>query len=518
MSSSVEAMAVPGGLGAQPQLSEACSLTPDDVVKLAAVDSNFYSRAFFPRAVRMPSPSMHRAVWNALEVPGRRLINIQMMRDGAKTTLLRLFTAKRVAYGMSRTILYLGKSDAHATRSLGWIRNQVMNNTAWAMTYGLRKGETFNDTESVIINTLLDARIWIVAMGINGSVRGVNLDDYRPDLIILDDVIDDENAGTPAGRVKTSERIHGAVKESLAPESECEDAKLVLLNTPVGAEDASMQALKDQEFFSLRFPCWTLETEFLPVEQRVSSWPERYPSDGLRRAKAMAALRGQSHIFSREKECRIVSPESAPLQATWLRFYEEYPPRHTMQVCMAIDPVPKPTPQAIAKGLHKRDFEALAVWGRVHHDYFLLEYLMNRGHDPGWTLSSFWYLALKWQPRMIRIESVAYQVTLSWIITQSMKEKGIYYVIDEFIDKREKIMRITDTFAPLGSHNHIHVRQEHLDFIQQWNELDTSPHLDVIDASASAVIHLAGQQINQDLEAEYSVHYEKIPDSAYGCP
>jgi hypothetical protein len=492
------------------------------LVKLAAVNSQLYEQAFFPKTTRQAPASFHPALWGALEGNQRRLVNIMVMRDGAKTTKLRLFMSKRVAYGVSRTILYLGKSDSHATRSLDWLRNQVLTNTFWATTFGLEPGRVFNSENATIHNKILSTTSTIVALGINGSVRGINIDDYRPDLIVLDDAIDDDNASTPSGRMKTAERIHGAIKESLAPRSEAPMAKMVMLNTPIGAEDASVTALKDPEWYSLRFPCWTIETEDLPIEERMSSWEERYPTEEVRAAKRMSLQMGRAHIFSREKECKIVSPETAPLRKQWLQYYTATPARDEMTIVYSIDPVPKPTEAAVLKGLHRRDFEAHAVWGKWKADgkdrYYLLEYLLNKGHEPSWSVATFLHLALKWRPRTVTVDSVAYQTTLAWLLTQAMKEKGAYFVIEEKQDRRNKKSRILDTFQPLGPHESIYIRQEHSDFEDQWVNLETTPHDDLIDASAWAVESLHTMAINESLSAEYSVSYERIPDTAYGCP
>lgn len=491
----------------------------DDIVRMAAVDSQFYESTFFPKTCRMAPASFHPALWRVLEASRNRLKNIQVTRDGAKTTKLRLFISKRIAYGVSRTILYVGKSDSHATNSLDWVRKQVMTNTRWAQTYGLEPGKTFNSDRATIINKTLDLEINILAAGINGSLRGLNIDDYRPDLIVLDDAIDDDNATTVLGRQKTAERIHGAIKESLAPATEAPLASLVMLNTPIAMEDASMVALTDPEWVSFRFSCWTAETEDGPIDQRMSSWEERYPTETLRAQKRMAMSQGRGHIFSREKECRIVSPETAPLRREWLRHYDIAPPRDQMRIVMAIDPVPKPSDKAIEKGLHRRDFEVHSVWGRCQSGYFLLDWLANRGHEPSWSVTSFWYLALKWRPRMICVEAVAYQATLAWILTQSMKEKGTYFVIKELQgERRSKKMRILDTFQPLGPAGVIHIPRHASDFEDQWCNLETAAHDDHIDAASMAVAELHGEKINEDLMAEYSVSYDRIPDSAMGCP
>lgn len=482
-------------------------------MQLGAVDSIFYSQYYFPRTFRQQPAPFHRGVWAALERPNTRLINLQIMRDGAKTTLLRAYTSKRIAYALSRTILYIGKSEGHAVRSVDWIRTQVVNNRKWADQFGLRKGDKFQGTEAQIYHGVEKEPIWIVAVGIEGSVRGINLDDFRPDLIVLDDVVDDENASTPEGRKKTTERVHGAIKESLAPESECPDAKLVMLNTPIAKEDASMEAMNDPEWFSLRFGCWTPETENLALEERQSSWPERYPDATLRKQKTFALRAGRAHIFNREKECRITSPETSDLRAGNLKFWQTMPERNQMIVVVACDPVPKPTVKQIATGMVKKDYEVWQAWGRVGGNCYLLEEQAMKGHTPAWSVMIAFQMYLRWRPRKFIIESVGYQSTLAWILSQAMKTKGMYFLIEEKDDKRSKYTRIIDAFQASSAEGAIYIHESNHDFISQWTDYPDVAHDDHLDCGAWAVEDLLGQHVNENaaIDAEFSVEDDNTP-------
>src|SRR5215469_1619634 len=110
--------------GEEARIEEA-RISVGELVKLCAVDSDLYSRYFFPNAARQSSPSFLKRVWYDLENPASRFVNLRIFRGGSKTTTLRLFTSKRIAYGISRTILYIGASEAHATRSVRWLQRAI---------------------------------------------------------------------------------------------------------------------------------------------------------------------------------------------------------------------------------------------------------------------------------------------------------------------------------------------------------------------------------------------------------
>ena len=464
------------------------TLSSRELIELGAVDSDFFTHTFFPKTVRLSSPPFHTEIWKILE-SSARYVNIQVFRDGAKTSLLRMYTAKRIAYALSSTILYIGKSEGHATRSVRWIRRQIETNRRFAGTFRLSPGKKWQDMECEIIHGLVERPITILALGITGSTRGVNVDDYRPDLIVVDDVIDEENSATAEQRQKITGLIYGALMNSLAPATETPDAKLAMLQTPLNREDASVLALDDRTWTSARFGVWTKETEHLPLAEQESVWPERYPSATLREEKEGYINRNQLSMWLREKECKIVSPETSAFKPNWLRKYDLEP--ENMYTIMAIDPVPPPSDKQIAQGLRKKDYEALVVMGRKGPNFYLLDYSLNRGHEPDWTIMEFFRLALKWHPRRVIIEAVAYQRTLLWLLKKAMTHQRRYYVVEPFTDQRSKFDRIVDAFSGPASNGHFYIQESHNDFITQFSDYPDVQHDDLLDAGSIALSALA---------------------------
>lgn len=498
----------------------------DELIELCAVDTALYEKTFFPDTARMEPALFHGEMMQLLDSL-ERYCNMQVFRGGAKTTKVRVYTSKRIAYGISRTIVIVGKNQDHAIRSVAWIKKQVEENKLWRETFGLEKGEKWTDSEIHIRNRRAGTATWVVAFGITGSVRGVNFDDYRPDLILIDDVVAEENSLTEEQRDKTMKLVFGALKESLTPATESEFAKMVILQTPQAFEDVSQRAMKDLQFKSVQYGCWTKETEDLPLEQRESSWPARYPSETLRAEKRAAIARNELSIFSREMECKLINAELSRFKEDWLQYYgplekEPEPDWSEMWVEMAIDPVPPPSEAAIAKGLKGKDYEVFAVVGRKAGKYYLLETSMNRGHEPSWTIAEFFRLANKWRPKKTLIETVAYQKTLEWLLRQAMKQVGRYWVVEGFDDRRQKYHRIVDGISGVSSNRQLFIhRERHIEFCSQFVAYPNVPHDDVIEAVAVALTSLSrGGMPGGKEEYDVKAMEEHIPDLDYqrGAP
>lgn len=458
-----------------------------ELIALGATDSEFFARTFFPKTTRQRSPQFHREVDRILDSDAR-LISLQMFRGSAKTSKLRIYGAKRIAYGLSHTILWVGKSQEHAIHSVKWLKKQIEYNRLYSQTFQLTPGSKWQDVEIEIKHGLDEYPITVLAFGITGSIRGVNIDDYRPDLIILDDILDEENTATLQQRQKTEALVYGALKDSLAPKSDVPDAKMVMLQTPHNIEDVSMKSLKDPEWISARFGCWTRATENSSLTMRESVWPERIPSAELREEKSNAIRRNQLSIFTREKECRIISAETSAFKAPWLQYYDQ--PPDDCYCVLAIDPVPPPSELEVEKGLAGKDSEAIVIVGKHAGKYILLDYSMNTGHDPSWTASECFRLSFKWRPKRWVVESVAYQRVLAWLLRKAMQEQRKYYPIREFTDKRKKYSRILDALNGISSNGQFLIKKEMADFIQQFSEYPNVAHDDLLDAVSIAISDL----------------------------
>lgn len=482
------------------------ALSLNEAIDLGATDGVFFSHYHFPRTVRQISPEFHYLLWNALTNPLYRLLLFQVFRGGAKTTLARIFTAWEISYYFANTIVYLGKSEDHAKRSAGWVQRQITRQTPWARAYGLGKGSQWQALEFEIYHGLFDQHIWVVATGIEGSIRGINIDDYRPDFILLDDVLTEDNSSTPDQCSKMEDLILGSVKQSLAPASERPNAKMLMLQTPLNKLDASMKAKADAEWHSVTVSCFTEESKDLTPDEQRSAWPERWSDATLKREKLFAVRRNKLSLWLREMECKLVDPETCAFKEDWWQYYARDEAEANLtgrkvilesrgKTVLVIDPTPPPSDIQIAKGLRDKDYECLMVVRRgveVPVKYYCVDYRTNKGHDPNWTLAMFWELVWQNNPTQIIVESVAYQRTLKWLIEEDMKRKGRYLPVkDRPKAKRSKYDKIVDPLNGPLSQRACYIHESHTMLKQQGTEFPNIVHEDVLECFAMGVEELS---------------------------
>lgn len=465
------------------------AISPQEAIRVGATSLTRYGRLFFPKTFRQVSPQFHDEIGNVLDDPENRNVAIEVFRDGAKTTLVRTLISRRIAYGISRTILVVSASQGHSILTLRWIKRQVEHNRAWAETFGLRKGSKWSDDHVEVHHKLFDTPVTIMALGITGQLRGYNIDDHRPDFIVCDDTSTDEAANSAGQRKKELNLVFGALLNSLTPRSECPDAKAVILDTPKSKFDLIEGCEADPEWKFLRFGIFGPDGE--------SRWPDRYPTADLLKSKEAAIRVGRLPMWMREKECKIISEELASFRAENLRFWDTLPERPTYVI--AIDPASSDSPEA--------DDNVVAVLAFHKDKVYLVDYKAATGQDPEMVKATVFEFARMWRPLGIVVESVAYQRVLAWYLERAMQEQRVFLPVYRVQDPRRKADRLVQALGETSGYQRLYCRPSHTKFIEQFTEYSplADMHDDVLDAVAIGVAWAEKQGVSDWIEGEYDV-------------
>lgn len=468
-------------------MAEHLPIPPAEAVRLGATSLTTYGKLFFPKTFRQASPQMHEEIGRALMNPEYRNVAIEIFRDGAKTTLLRAFTSQRIAYGISRTILFVSASQGHSILSLRWIKRQVEHNRLWANTFRLKKGSKWTDDHIEVIHEALDTPITILALGITGQLRGFNIDDHRPDLIICDDTSTDEASNSADQRGKQVNLVFGALFNSLAPRSEAPEAKAIILDTPKSKFDLIESCEKDADWKFFRFGIFD--------ENGESRWPQRYPTEELLAKKQAEIKVGRLAIWMREKECKVISEELASFKYENLRFWDTVPDR--MTVIISIDPASSEEKTA--------DDNVVMAVGFHRDQVYILDYKAAIGQDPDMVTATVFEFARRFRPLGIVVESISYQRVLAWYLEKKMREQRVYLPVWKIQDRRRKSDRIIQALGETSGYQRLHVLPSHTKFIEQYTEYapNADMHDDVVDAASMAITWSVNQGLEDWIEGDY---------------
>ena len=196
--------------------------------ELAAFDLSYFGRAYLPHYFVRPSPKFHEeldAIWTngvlkninpgedskAVDrEKGSRNV-VAAPRGHAKSTN---FTFKddlhAILYGYKHYIMILSDSSEQAEGFLEDIKTEIEDNGNIIMDFGELKGDKVWRTGVMLTKN----DIKVEAIGSGKKIRGRKHRNWRPDLIVLDDIENDENVNTPEQRRKLKSWFDKAVSKA----------------------------------------------------------------------------------------------------------------------------------------------------------------------------------------------------------------------------------------------------------------------------------------------------------------
>lgn len=200
-------------------------------------------RKSFPNAFKAPNGERHDRLWgwfDALEPGVKPPAQIEIWgRGGAKSQSAESCTAFVGEKGTRTYVLYVSgtqdQADKHvasiatmlAKRGIDRALNKYGNSKGWRRNQ-LRAANGFN----------------VEALGLDTAARGIKLDEFRPDLIILDDI--DEREDTPE---RTEKKIR-AISQTIIPAGSADCAVLFIQNLII-EDGIAAQLMEDRADFLL---------------------------------------------------------------------------------------------------------------------------------------------------------------------------------------------------------------------------------------------------------------------------
>lgn len=195
--------------------------------KLGAIDLEYFGRAYLPHYFARESPEFHHElddIWQKGVLKGKNPLTdakeisrmdgcrraIQAPRGHAKSTN---FTFKDGAhsalYGYKHYIIILSDSSDQADGFLTDLKTEFEDNAAIHEDFGNLEGKVWKTSVILLANGTK-----IEALGAGKKIRGRRHKQWRPDLIICDDLENDENVNTLEQRKKLRNWFYKAVSKA----------------------------------------------------------------------------------------------------------------------------------------------------------------------------------------------------------------------------------------------------------------------------------------------------------------
>lgn len=197
-----------------------------EIRRVMRIDCEFFIVFFLADQLDMAVPQFHKEIWGFLTDQEKERILLAIPRDHAKTTLAKLVVVWYWLHTPHRFCVYLSNTNPIAKGAckdiIGYIRHpnfvEVYGEVKWIK-------ESENESLWIFDLTILSEdpkrpprikRCILRAIGAGQQMRGINIDNQRPDIAVIDDVEDNENTDSEYQQKKVDKWVFGPFLKALA--------------------------------------------------------------------------------------------------------------------------------------------------------------------------------------------------------------------------------------------------------------------------------------------------------------
>ena len=306
--------------------------------------------------------------------------------------------------GRAKYVLLIGASGDAASENLGNIRTELEENERIIADYGDLKGDVWTNRRMELGNNSC-----LQAKGSGSSMRGTRFRQFRPDLIVIDDVLKDDATNSPTQRSK----IHRWLKRVVFNLGKT--AFIIWVNTIFHNDDPISRLCRELEAGDL--VNWTAVRLACLREDGSPLWPEYWDVQALEDKKKTIG----TAAFSTEYMNEPLADEDRIVQQEWIdeHRYSQLPERSRLRFFQGIDP---------ATGKH----DGTAMVGIAQEVetgvLYVLPSFSERCSEQR-TVDMMVQLYRTWHFALIGWEEVAFSGIYGNFIQKLATEKGIYLPI-----------------------------------------------------------------------------------------
>lgn len=292
----------------QSERVEIIELDKDELLQAIRVDCVTFFGFYLGDELTLAVPDLHIQVWDellaALEQINMKRISVVIRklfaipRGFAKSTIAKLAVILLLKYTYMNFVLYVSKTNGHAKNAIRDIMIWLTSDSE-AELFGKAIIEKSSETESLWIMQIatrtsasaapIYKRVIFKALGADQQVRGLNILNRRPQIIIIDDIEDNDNT-TVELQPKLDTWLLGSLLKSFASE-----AFVLFIGNMIRQTTLLARLSKD--------PKWnpTVFGSIVRVNGVIASlWEEKFPLQSLLDEYESFRRLGQGHVWEAE--------------------------------------------------------------------------------------------------------------------------------------------------------------------------------------------------------------------------
>ena len=438
------------------------SYNRQEVIVAAEADVNFLAGLAMPTVFKYFLPPVLLTVWSLIKAAAHKTRDfsqfaIGIPRGHAKTTLIKIYILYCILFTNKKFILVISATATLAENVIADVVD-MLNEPNIKAIFGDWKLGCEKDTEALKKFGFRGRNIILAGIGAGGSLRGLNLKNERPDVMVFEDVQTRECADSEVQSKALLQWMLGTAKKAKSPHG----CIYVFLGNMYPTKHSILKKLKAN-------PRWIKFISGAILADGSALWPELQPLEQLIEEFEDDLAMGHPEIFLAEVMNDDTASASNRVDLSKIKdcpyTFDDIPQGKAIIIDPADD---KATSDDTSIGLcHVYDGTPVLMESE--------EGIMS----PGDTIKNALRMAIRHQCTIIAVESNAYQRSLLYwfgFISQQIGLSGIQFV-EIYSGSKSKNGRIADSIRSLNSGEIMIaelVRSKVLKQIVEWNPLKTN--------------------------------------------
>ncbi len=297
-----------------------------EIIKLIQIDSNFrraltresfswFFITYFTHYITCPTAPFQKEIFNLLQNDGLLKVAITAFRGSAKSTIASLAYPIWAMVGRpaKKYTLVVSQTQDLSKQILTNIKQELSSNELLIRDFGPFNEVADEWRSNSFVIPQFNARISAISQ--SESIRGLRHYQYRPDLIVIDDVEDLESVKTREGRDKVWNWFTGEVM----PIGDL-NTKIVIIGNLLH-EDSLMMRLKEN-INNGKMDGVYKEYPLLDKNDNIA-WLGKYPS--MMHIETKRRQVADESAWYREYLLKFISDDKRIVQRSWPQFYDKLP-------------------------------------------------------------------------------------------------------------------------------------------------------------------------------------------------
>ena len=434
----------------------------------AKISLDFLAALAAPLNFRFCFPPVLISVWlwlttNACKIREFPQLALGLPRGFGKTTIIKLFILYCILFTNKKYILIVNATSALAKNSITDISN-FLDETNIKKIFGDWNVGMAQDTQEIKRFGFRGRNIILQGIGAGSSVRGTNVHNERPDVIIFDDIQSREDAESELLSTQLETWMLGTAMKAKSPMG----CMFLFIANMYPTKWSLLRRLKAN-------PSWTKFIAGGILADGTSLWEELQPIAQLHREFENDLAAGHPEIFYSE----VLNDENAAVNN--LVDFSKLP-----IYTQSNDAIPEGNFVIVDPSGYKKNSDEVSVGYFEVHTKPVLRKLKSARMSPADTIRTAITFCLQNNCRLVAIESVGYQSTLLYwfnFICQQMGIQGIHCV-ELYPGSNSKNSRILAMFKHYQAGEvlvHPELRPEVHSQMVSFNPLKTTNTDDILD-------------------------------------